>query len=56
LVGLVAAVTVSANADWHKNRRELYAELAARWVHSSLDDDLIKSVGPGSGVEVRNRQ
>ena len=53
LVEPVAAVTIRANGEWHKDRQEPSAELAARGVHSSRDGDLIKSVGPGSGIEVR---
>ncbi len=56
LIGVVAAVTIRANGDWYKDRQELKAELAARGVHSSLDGELIKSVGPGNGIEVRNGQ
>jgi hypothetical protein len=56
LVGLVAAVRIRANGEWHKDRQEPSAELAARGMHSSLDGDLFKSVEPGSGVEVRNGQ
>jgi hypothetical protein len=53
LVEPVVAVTIRANGDWDKDRLEPRAELADRGAHSSLDGDLIKSVGPGSGIEVR---
>ena len=56
LVGPVAAVTIRANGRWHKDRQEPSAELAADGVHGSLDGGLIKSVGPGSGIEVGNGQ
>jgi hypothetical protein len=56
LVGLVAAVAIRANGDWHNDRQEPSAELAARGVHSWFGGDLIKSVGPGSGIEVGNGQ
>lgn len=53
LVEPVTAVTIRANGEWNKDRQEPCAELVARGVHSSFDGDLIKSVGPGSGIEVR---
>lgn len=56
LVGLVAAVTIRANGEWHKDRQEPSAKLAPRRVPNSLDGDLTKSVGPGNGIEVRNGQ
>ena len=56
LVEPVAAVAIGANDEWHTGRQKPSAWLSDRSMHSSHNGDLVKSVGPGSGIEVRIRQ